>query len=82
MTYNQARRLLSDGDVEAIRRSAWRQKDEDAAWVWNVEEATGRGYICFVSSSDAIYQFGPWGGRQEDLDADDWEVTHYEEGDE
>jgi hypothetical protein len=75
MNYNQARRLLSDGDVEAIRRAAWIEKDPDAALMWDVD-GTGRGYIQFVSHSTELYDFGPWSARQEDLDADDWEAVN------
>lgn len=76
MIYSIARRLLVSGDVEYVRRAAWVSVDPDAALTW-AGVGPGQGYIQFVSSSAVLYQFGPWSGRQEDLDADDWEVVEH-----
>ena len=72
MTFNQAMLQLRKGD--RVTRAAWPAD----CWLWQDEAHTSGplyGYRYTIKHTPR-WEESPWVGTQEDLNAEDWNVTH------
>lgn len=77
MPFDEATELLEQKKASAIRRKAWEAIDDDACIRLAYDEYLKQHYVQFCSCNTHLYDFGPWGGTQEDLDARDWEAIEW-----